>query len=331
MKRVGITTTIPSEIIFAAGFVPVDLNNVFITDLKRSSYIQDAEVAGFPRTICGWIKGMYSACLDHGIGKVVAVTQGDCSNTHVLMEILRMRGVETVPFNFPFGRDSEMMARSLKLLMDYFAVDECQAEKWRVRLNRIRARLHEIDRMTWEEDKVTGEENHLLLVSSSDFESDPARFESKLDRFIKEAASRTPMDHPVRLGQVGIPPIVEGLRSFTESFGARVVYNEVPRQFAMPSGGETLVEQYLLYTYPYDVGPRLDDIAEQIRLRKIDGVIHYVQSFCHRQIEDMIFRERLDIPILTIEGDTPRELDARTKIRIESFIRMISDRKEAVL
>ena len=32
MGRIGITTTVPSEVIFAAGHTPVDLNNIFIGD-----------------------------------------------------------------------------------------------------------------------------------------------------------------------------------------------------------------------------------------------------------------------------------------------------------
>lgn len=331
MKRIGITTTVPSEVIFAAGLVPVDLNNIFITDIQRSAYFEQAEVDGFPRPLCGWIKGIYSACLDHKIGKVIAVTQGDCSNTHVLMEIYRMRGVETVPFNFPYGRDMVMMRRSIELLLEHFGVDESAAEEMRVRLNKIRAKLGEIDRMTWRDGQVTGFENHLLLVSSSDFDSDPDAFEARLDRFILEAGEREPMDQPVRLGLIGIPPILDGLYPFVEEHGARVVYNEVQRQFSMPFGGESLAEQYLNYTYPYDIGPRIDDINEQITTRSIDGIIHYVQSFCHRQMEDLIFRERLDVPILTIEGDSPRPVDARAKIRLESFIRMISGRKGAMV
>ncbi len=327
MKRVGITTTIPSEILFAGGYAPVDLNNIFISDLKNSAYIDEAEVDGIPRSICGWIKGMYAACLDHKIDKVVAVTQGDCSNTHVLMELYKMRGVETIPFNFPYGRDRGMMKRSLALLMEYFQTDRASVEAQRIRLNRIRRKLLEIDRLTWQEDKVTGFENHLLLVSSSDFESDPDRFEKKIDRFIIEAKSRNSMNQTVRLGLIGIPPILDGLYQFIEEHDARIVYNEVQRQFCMPLGGENLAEQYLLYTYPYDVRARVDDMSARIPERGLDGIIHYVQSFCHRQMEDMIFRERLDVPILTIEGDTPREIDARTKIRLESFINMIAERK----
>ncbi len=330
MARIGITTTVPSEIIFAAGSVPVDLNNIFITDINRSAYFEQAEVDGFPRPLCGWIKGMYSACLDHKISEVIAVTQGDCSNTHVLMEIYRMRGVKTVAFNFPYGRDPAMMKRSIELLREYFGVDEPAVEAMRVRLNRVRAKLGVIDRMTWRDGVVTGFENHLLLVSSSDFESDPDTFEAKLDRFIIEAGQREPMEQSVRLGLIGIPPILDGLYPYIEEHGARVVYNEVQRQFTMPFGGETLAEQYLKYTYPYDIGPRIDDINEQISTRSIDGIIHYVQSFCHRQMEDMIFRERIDVPILTIEGDSPRPVDARARIRLESFIRMITRRKGAV-
>ena len=56
---VGFTTTIPLEILIAAGRRPVDLNNIFITDPDPQGLIEEAEVAGFPRNICGWIKGLY--------------------------------------------------------------------------------------------------------------------------------------------------------------------------------------------------------------------------------------------------------------------------------
>jgi len=329
VKPVGLTTTIPSEILFAAGITPVDLNNLFITDAKRTEFIEEAEVTGFPRTTCAWIKGIYSACLHGNITKVVAVTQGDCSNTHVLMEIYRMRGVETIPFNFPFGRDRESMVRSLQLLAEALGADLERAEEWRLRLNKIRRKLDMVDLLTWKEGKVTGAENHLFLVSSSDFEGDPDRFEEKVDRFIGEAENRTPSQTAVRLGLIGIPPITEGLFEYIESSGARCVYNEVARQFTMPFGGESLVDQYLRYTYPYDIGPRIDDIRAEIQRRNIHGIVHYVQSFCHRQMEDLIFREKLDTPILTIEADAPRVIDARTKIRLEAFIKMIRQRKGA--
>jgi benzoyl-CoA reductase/2-hydroxyglutaryl-CoA dehydratase subunit BcrC/BadD/HgdB len=59
----------------------------------------------------------------------------------------------------------------------------------------------------------------------------------------------------------------------------------------------------------------------------VDGVIHYVQAFCFRQIEDMIVRQRLKTPILTLEGDRPGPLDARTRIRLEGFTEMLKARK----
>jgi len=51
-----------------------------------------------------------------------------------------------------------------------------------------------------------------------------------------------------------------------------------------------------------------------------------VQSFCHRQIEDLIIRERIALPVLTIEGDQPGRVDERTKIRLQAFIELLGDR-----
>ena len=50
VKRiVGFTTTIPVEIVFAAGLVPCDLNNIFISDRSPIQYIERAEKDGFLR------------------------------------------------------------------------------------------------------------------------------------------------------------------------------------------------------------------------------------------------------------------------------------------
>ena len=67
MKKIGITTTVPIEVCLAAGYQPVDLNNVFITDPNPERLINIAERAGFPLNCCSWIKGIYGVCMDYGI------------------------------------------------------------------------------------------------------------------------------------------------------------------------------------------------------------------------------------------------------------------------
>ncbi len=187
----------------------------------------------------------------------------------------------------------------------------------------MRARALEVDRLTWEEDRVTGAENHLWLVSASDFEGDPDAYAARLDAFLDEARTRPALAGPVRLGYVGVPPIVEGLYGFLESLGARVVFNETQRQFCLPYPDLPLDEAYRRYTYPYDVFGRVEDIRREIARRRIHGIVHYVQAFCFRQMEDMILRKTVGVPVLTLEGDRPMAVDARTRTRLESFVEML--------
>ncbi|MCK4777643.1 MAG: 2-hydroxyacyl-CoA dehydratase, partial [Actinomycetia bacterium] len=91
--------------------------------------------------------------------------------------------------------------------------------------------------------------------------------------------------------------------------------------------GKDMIERYINYTFPYDIYFRLKDIEEEIAKRNIDGIIHYTQSFCFRSLHDIIVRKKLNIPIITIEGDKPSALDERTKIRLRTFIEMLSDAK----
>ncbi|MCD6309779.1 MAG: 2-hydroxyacyl-CoA dehydratase, partial [Candidatus Eremiobacteraeota bacterium] len=129
----------------------------------------------------------------------------------------------------------------------------------------------------------------------------------------------------IRLGYAGIPPIFSDIYKFLEKQGARVVYNEVQRQFSMPLGGENLVDQYLKYTYPYSIQDRIKDINTEIKRRNIVGLIHYVQSFCHHQIEDIVLRKNVKIPVLTLEGDRPGPLDMRSRLRLEAFIETLRE------
>lgn len=324
MARIGITTTVPVEIILAAGHIPVDLNNIFINDKEATRLVEVAEDAGYPRNICGWIKGLYSVVVDRGnIDMVLAVTQGDCSNTHALMETLELVGIETIPFAYPFDRDYDILKLQMDKLITALGTDWDSVMTVKKRLDQVRGKVAELDRLTWQENTVSGFHNHLYQVSCSDFNGDVDAFEDEVDQFVMQAQSATEYTEDLRLGFIGVPPIVNDLYDHFEKMGARVVFNEVQRQFAMPYHVDDLVEQYRLYTYPYGVFRRIEDIKVEIEKRNLDGIVHYVQSFCFRQIEDMIFREKLDIPILTIEGDKPGKLDARTKLRMDSFLEML--------
>ncbi len=329
MQKIGITTTVPIEIVLAGGCIPIDLNNLFLSQ-DSLRLVHQAEIQGFPRNFCAWIKGIYAVTLQEKISHIIAVTQGDCSNTQALMETLSIEGVKTIPFAYPYDRDKDLLKLQMERLLKAFNCSFQKAMDTKGRLDKIRQKVHTIDQLTWNEGLVTGFENHFFQISCSDMQGDPEKFEMRVDKFLEEISLRAPLQNRIRLGYIGVPPIFTDLYSFIESQGARVVFNEVQRQFAMPEcgQGEDLVKQYLKYTYPYDVFARITDIKKQIRIRQIDGVIHYVQSFCFHRLEDLIIRKALSIPILTLEGENPGKLDARTKIRLESFLQMLNGRTD---
>ena len=326
-EQVGITTTVPVEVILAAGLTPVDLNNRFITDPDPPALVRRAEEMGLARTLCAWIKGIYAWCLEHPeLETVIAVTQGDCSNTHALMELLTLEGRRVIPFDFPFGRRRRELARQLEELARALGTNLEAAEAVRRELLPLRRDLARLDELTWRGDRISGWENHLWQINASDFEGDPCAFHQRLRRFLDELPRRPALPPArVRLGLVGVPPIMSDLHQVLEELGARVVFNEVPRQFAMPplAADDDLVEQYRRYTYPYDVFWRIQDIRRQVELRGLQGLVHYTQSFCFRQIQDMVMREQLRLPILTLEGDRVGPVDARTRLRLEAFVDVI--------
>ncbi|NFI06798.1 2-hydroxyacyl-CoA dehydratase [Clostridium botulinum] len=329
MKKIGLTTTVPVEVIVAAGYTPVDLNNMFITSENYLKYIDIAERDGFPKSLCAWIKGIYGACLENNIKEIVGVMEGDCSNTKALIEVFKLRGIKIYPFSFPHSHSLKDVEIEIRKFMDIFNVNEDKVEQVRKRLNRVRKLAKKIDEMTYIDNKVNGFENHLYQVSSSDFNGNIDEFEEHLKKVIEGMEKREPINKKLRLGYIGVPPMTGDIYEFSEKFNAHFVYNEVQREFAFPRGIEAanIFEQYYNYTYPYDNEFRIKELKKQIEKRKIDAIIHYTQAFCHRAVEDIVLKEELNIPMLNIEGDKLNILDARTKLRLEAFLDMLLDLK----
>ena len=322
-RRIGITSTVPAEAILAAGLIPIDLNNAFIAHPERAHLIELAERDGFPAGVCSWIKGIYGAVVRDDIRAVVAVTTGDCSNTVALADVLEDRGVRVIRFAYPAERTRYEFERAWRSFCSALGVTAEEANDVRERLIPLRGKLREVDALTWYKNRVTGFENHRLLVAASDFEGDPEAFEKQLGEFLEEARVRQELPDGPRVGIAGVPPILDDLHAFLEDEGVRVVFNETQRQFAMPHQSGDLVEQYLRYTYPYDFKARLADIREEVRRRRCRGLIHYVQSFCHRGIEDILLRRHVDVPVLTLEGERPGPMDGRLRVRVQAFVEML--------
>lgn len=239
------------------------------------------------------------------------------------METLELKGFDIIPFAFPYDRDYDLLSLQIEKLMAFFGVTWKQVEEVREELREVRKKVWRLDELTWLANKVNGWDNHLFQVSCSDFNGDPWKFAKDTEEFLAEASEMEPRGKEVRLAYIGVPPIVDDLYDYLEDQNARVVFNETQRQFTMPFNVDNIVEQYRMYSYPHGIFYRLEDIERELKKRKIEGVIHYAQSFCYRQIEDLIVRERLRCPVLTIEGDRPNKLDARTRMRIDAFLEIL--------
>ncbi len=332
MKKIGITTTVPIEVLLAAGYQPVDLNNVFITDPTPERLVNIAERAGFPLNCCSWIKGIYGVCMDYGIDTVLCVTTGDCSNTIMLMEVLKLKGLKVIPFAYPDWPAPQRMQYALEALAETLGTTLEAANRVRNELKSCRRLALKLDQLTWKDGLVSGFENHLWLVSTSDFNQDYHEYYQQLQELLAACRRRQPYPlDSLRLAYIGVPSVyAQDLYHHLESNRARVVFNEIQRQFAMPKPGDSLAEQYSNYTYPYSIYERLKDITTELKQRQVDGVIHYVQAFCHRGIGDIIFRDTLKLPVLTLEGNDDFFLTQHIKTRIEAFLDMLEHSRRSL-
>lgn len=326
MKKIGITTTVPVEVIYASGNTPIDLNNIVVSSNDSEKYIELAEKEGFPKSMCAWIKGIFGVCISEGVSEVIGVLEGDCSNTNSMVEILKLHGIKVVDFSYPKSRKLSDLKKRMQNFMDIYEVNEVEVEWWRLRLNIIREKVKELDELT-KEGKVSSFDNHLFQVSCSDFGGNPNKFEQDLEKVLNEARAKKNKRDFLKLAYIGVPPMVTDFYDYIETKGAKIVFNEVQREFAFPrhKKAKNIYEQYLDYTYPYSMDFRLTKLEKDLDERGISGIIHYTQKFCHRALDNIVLKEKLPYPLLNIESDREKKLDERTKIRLEAFIEMLKE------
>ncbi|BCT55739.1 possible subunit of benzoyl-CoA reductase/2-hydroxyglutaryl-CoA dehydratase [Dehalococcoides mccartyi] len=248
----------------------------------------------------------------------------------MLREVLNLKGIRTIPFDFPTEPDPAEVKASLAKLALRLGTTLEAADEWRKRLLPARELVHKLDYLCYADNKVSGFENHYWLVSSSDFNGDYVKYQAELQKLLNTVQTRTPYPATeLRLAYLGVPSVFgEELYPYLEQNEARVVFNEIQRQFSLPDGGADISQSYTSYTYPYPMEYRLRDIQTQLAERKIDGIIHYVQAFCHRAIGDIILRQKLPLPILTLEGNADFGLNQHQKTRLEAFLDMLKAKKQ---
>jgi len=316
---IGITSTVPQEVIWSSGQQVIDLNNTFMQG-DSQHYINIAERNGFPGNICAWIKGIYGVIKENNIRTVIGITEGDCSTTRGLLEILDNEGIQVIPFAYPQDRDPEKLSLEVSQLIAALGTTAEKVEAKFQQFKRIRVLLERLDQIAVNGNLESGE-LYLWQLSSSDFNSDPEKFEKELSLYLsKLEPSRAKNTDKINLGYLGVPAIQPEIFDLIEVLNGRITFFEIPRQFCMIPPTDDLLSAYSRYTYPYHVAHRVKDIREAVRERQLRGLIHYTQSFCFRQIEDIIFKRELKIPILTLELDRPGQIDNRTRLRIESFL-----------
>lgn len=141
-EKVGFTTSIPVELVFAAGYQPVDINNIFVNDNNPEKLVECSERVGFPRNSCAWIKGMYSCIMEKiDLDIIIGVVEGDCSNTRAFREVLQLNGVESIPFSYPTSRDYNLLKSEILNLCKFFNINLENCIQVKRKLDNIRKSL----------------------------------------------------------------------------------------------------------------------------------------------------------------------------------------------
>ena len=244
-------------------------------------------------------------------------------------------------FFYPFDGDAGYLKEQLVALEGFLRGET--GEEWGPD-KRILTDISEAKKTGMELDKARSQGNadpestFNLLISFSDLEGDPAAFRKKVGRLLNGKEIReTPekyggkqqkrrgepqggVDSP-RIALIGVPPIYRDFHRTCADAGLHVVFDELPYEFLRLVGRniDELARSYSTYTFARPVDFRLKFLKRELNKRRIDGIVHYTQFTCHHILEDGLFRQELDWPMLTVQGDLPGGTPAQIRLRLEAL------------
>jgi hypothetical protein len=305
---VGITALVPPELIYACKKQPVDVNNVV-----PESFLSPGS------KLCAWTAIWRDMILggDLDVDSLVVVAGGDCHNALVDGQKAEISGLPTHYFFYPFDRDADYLRSQLEKLAQFLG--GIKDEMVYPPISDLKSKGRALDELRVN-DSALASDVFSTLVSFSDLGGDPHAFEKKLD-----SIPETDVHYSSRVALIGVPPIYPDFHETAERFGLHVVYDELPYEFLRLGGSDldSLARSYSEYSFAGPIKNRIEIIKDELRRRRVDGVIHYTQFACHHTLEDEIFREHLDYPILTVQGDLPRLSPEQIKLRLEAFAEML--------
>ena len=309
VPKIAITALVPPELIFACGGEPFDVNNVIPISKKT------------PRNkLCAWTAIWQEMLVkrEQKIDSLIVVAGGDCHNALVDGQKAAMSGIPTHFFFYPFDGDAGYLESQLYKLRDFLGNIE-YPEKFR-EIKKLKKTGLQIDKKRLS-GKISSTDAFRIMVSFSDLRGDLNDFQKAIAE-VKENY----IELNNRVALIGVPPIYHDFHEVAQSLDLQIVFDELPHEFIRHSGInlEEVARDYSDYTFARPLDFRIGFLQKELEKRKVDGIIHYTQFACHHTLEDEVMREKLDYPMLTLQGDMPGKTPEQIKLRLEAFREMIA-------
>jgi benzoyl-CoA reductase/2-hydroxyglutaryl-CoA dehydratase subunit BcrC/BadD/HgdB len=347
-KTAAITALVPPEVVYSSGWKALDINNGI-----------PASEAHPKSKLCAWTASWREAILKGAIrpDALVVVAGGDCHNALADGQVAARKVPAAHFFFYPFDGDAGYLKEQLESLEEFLLDGKSEAA---APDTRVLSDISEAKKLGMELDKARSdgtldpEKTFNTLISFSDLEGDPIVFRKKVEMLLagrktggapkkrmgefqkrrggeekRRGEPRIGVDSP-RVALIGVPPIYRDFHLACADAGLHVVFDELPYEF-LRLGGKNMDEwarSYSTYTFARPVEFRLKALNRELAKRRIDGIVHYTQFTCHHILEDGLFRQELDWPMLTVQGDLPGWTPAQIRLRLEAFGELLgSDRR----
>jgi len=317
--KIGFIPPVPIEPFAASRQAAVNLWSRFYLEPERSRWLEGEAAWDSPPTPSAWARCLGGLCEEAGVEAVVVPEPGLIKELRGAVARLEGRGIKVVPFRFPLIRNMSRLRREIQDLGSFLGVEreglDAALQKW----GPVRMALKRLDGIQNRTAAFSTRHYLTTLASAAEPSEDLDNLKKKVDGLILELESLG-QDRWTRLGIIGIPPYRKGLFSFLEQFGAVVVYDEWGIETNPMSAAGDLAALYHLMSLPYGLKRRQARILNEIRVRRLKGMLFCVEDISDSLRDEGFFRSGLPVPVHTFENHRGEELEPGEAGALQRFL-----------
>ncbi len=317
--KIGVIPPLPVELFAASEHSTVHLWSRFYGEEDRLRWSAESIGEDTPAADSAWARSLIALCREEEVDTLVVPEPGLPKEIREAVEYLEGQRITVFPFRFPLIRNMSRLRKEIVNLGHFLGLTEAAVESCLQNWGQVRMAVKRLDGIQTRTASFSSRHYLNALAAAMDPVDGLENLKKKIEGMVLELESLG-QDRWLRLGIIGTSPYRQGLFSFLEEANVVIVYDEWGIENNPMSAATDLAALYHLISIPYGLKRRQARLLNEIKGRRLHGILFCVESAGENLREEGFFRSSLPVPVHLFENPRGEDLEPGEITAIRRFL-----------